>query len=129
MNIYFCSNYTGSGTVWPRNPFPSNLFPGWSAQRRNAAKNAWEYFEIVEASDAATRVRFSNQGGWTPPALSAFPQSPSLWYPILSEGNLTLYNQGLLLHQQACPSTNWAPQRSLGIPKTPLTNVYPGPLA
>lgn len=126
MNNYFCSVYDGSGTVWPQQPFPGNLFPGWDIKRRFQAQQAWAFFELVESTDAATRVRLSNQGGWTPPPPSAFPQTQTLWYPINTEGNRTLYHQGLLLHQQACPSTNWTPQRTLGIPTTPLTNVYPG---
>lgn len=127
MNNFFCSVYDGSGTVWPLQPFPGNLFPGWDIKRRFQAQQAWAFFELVESTDAATRVRLSNQGGWEPPYASAFPQTPNLWYPINTEGNRTLYHQGLLLHQQACPSTNWTPQRTLGIPTTPLTNVYPGP--
>ncbi len=125
MNNYFCSLYDGSGTVWPLTTFPGNLFPGWSAQQRQDAQIAWNFFELVESTDAATRVRLSNQGGWTPPAASVFAQTPSLWYPIFAEGRQTLYRRGQLLHQQACPGTNWQSQRSLGIPLTPLTNVYP----
>ncbi len=125
MNTYFCSFYDGSGTVWPRQGFPGSLFPGWDNQRRIRATNAWNFFETVEAADAATRVRLSGQGGWIPPAASAFAQNPSIWYPIVSSSNKTLYKEGLLLHQQACPMTNWTAQRSLGIPTTPVTNVYP----
>jgi hypothetical protein len=127
MSAYFCSVYDGSGTVWPTQPFPGNLFPGWSSQRRLEAQTAWNFFELVESTDAATRVSYSNQGGWTPPAASAFAQNPSLWYPLFAAGAKTLYQKGQLLHEQACPNTNWSPQRTLGIPKTPLANVYPGP--
>jgi hypothetical protein len=127
MNNYFCSGYVGSGTTWPQQPFPGNLFPGWDTKRRVAAQKAWQLFETVEAADAATRVRLSAQGGWTPPAPSVFAQVPSIWYPILTEGDRTLYTQGRLLHEQACPGTNWRAQRSLGIPTTPITNVYPEP--
>ena len=125
MNDFFCSNYDGSGTIWPKASFPGNLFPGLSAQQRTSAKNAWEFYEQVEAYDAAVRVFYSNQGGWSPPAQSAFAQNPSLWYPIISESNRILYNRGQSLHVQACPATNWQAQRTLGIPTTPLTNVYP----
>jgi len=125
MNSYFCSAYMGSGTVWPQQPFPGNLFPGWDNKRRQQAQNAWNFFELVESTDAATRVRLSNQGGYKPPPPSAFASDPSIWYLITTEGAKTLYKQGLLLHQQACPDTSWQAQRTMGIPTTPLTNVYP----
>jgi ABC-type glycerol-3-phosphate transport system substrate-binding protein len=88
-------------------------------------QNAWNFFELVESTDAATRVLWSNRGGWVPPATSAFAQPPSLWYPIQDQGSLTLYKQGKSLHAQVCPSVDWTAQRNLGIPTTPLTNVYP----
>jgi len=125
MNNYFCSGYVGYGTVWPQQAFPGNLFPGWDTKRRAAAQVAWTFFETVESADAATRVRLSNQGGWTPPPPSVFSQNPSIWYPIGSGSAITLYRQGLLLHQQICPGTNWQAQRSMPIPSTPLANVYP----
>jgi len=129
MNNYFCNGYLGTGTVWPQQPFPGNLFPGWDNRRRQQAKLAWNFFEEVEAADAATRVRLSNQGGWKPPAPGAFASDDSIWYPIATEGNHLLYKQGLLLHQQACAGIDWQAQRSMEIPSTPLTNVYPAPLA
>jgi hypothetical protein len=125
MNNSFCDQYLGFGTVWPVSAFPGNLFPSYTAGRRRDAQNAWNFFELVESTDAATRVFWSNRGGWTPPATSAFAQPPSLWYPIQNQGFLTLYKQGKLLHEQACPSVVWTAQRNLGIPTTPLTDVYP----
>ena len=125
MNNSFCSLYAGSGTVWPVAAFPANLFPNYTNVRRLQAQNAWNFFEFVESGDAAIRVALSNRGGYQAPALSAFPQSPVVWTPIPSSGALTLYKQGQSLHSQVCPNVNWRPQRSLGIPKVPLTNVYP----
>jgi hypothetical protein len=127
MNTSFCSVYDGSGTVWPRQPFPGNLFPGWDSKRRLQAQQAWNFYEQVESADAATRVALSNQGGWFPPLPSVFAQNPSIWVPLSSEGAKTMYRQGLLLHRQACPAVNWSPQRTRGIPTTPLKNIYPGP--
>jgi hypothetical protein len=127
MNEFFCSRYAGSGTVWPVSAFPANLFPNPSNQSRSQQAIAWAFFETVESADAATRVAYSLQGGRTPPAPSAFPQNPAYWYPIGSEGKRILYLQGQALHQQVCSSYNWQSQRSLGIPTTPLTNVYPAP--
>lgn len=115
--------------MWPRQPFPVNLFPGWANQRRQQAALAWRFFEEVESADAATRVRLSNQGGWVPPTYNGFASDVSIWYPIATEGNNILYKQGLLLHQQACPNVDWQAQRTLEIPLIPLTNVYPAPLA
>lgn len=128
MSSYFCNGYIGSGTVWPQQPFPGNFFQSWSNKRRLEAQAAWNFFETVEAADAATRVIWSNQGGWTPPQTSVFAITPTLWYPILTAGNATLYKQGLLLHQEVCPGIDWQAQRTLGIPTTPLTNVYPAQL-
>ena len=127
MATSFCAVYDGSGTIWPRQPFPGNLFPLNINQNRLSMQNAWNFFELVESTDAATRVRLSNQGGWVPPAPSAFAQSPSIWYNIRNQSAQVLYRRGLSLHQQACPSINWTPQRLLGIPSSPLTDVYPGP--
>jgi len=127
MNAYFCDVYDGSGTPWPQQPFPGNLFPGWDSKRRLDAQIAWRYFETVEAADAATRVRLSGTN-YQPPATSVFTQDPSIWYPIVTESDNTLYLQGRLLHQQACPNTNWRAQRSYGISASPVTNVYPGAL-
>jgi hypothetical protein len=128
MNSTFCSLYDGSGSIWPTAAFPGNLFPFYPNSWRIQAQTAWNFFETVESADAATRVFWSARGGWVPPAPSAFPTAPSLWYPIVGQGALTLYRRGQSLHQQACPDVNWTSQRALGIPKTPVTNVYPGPL-
>jgi len=122
MNAYFCSVYDGSGSVWPKQPFPGNLFHSWNFQRRLDAQVAWNFFEEVESSDAQVRVKLA--GGWVPPPTSAFATTPSLWYPLFSEGRMTLYRKGLALHKQACPNTNWTPQRMQNF----STNVVPGPI-
>ena len=127
MNNSFCSLYAGSGTVWPVSAFPANLFPNYNNTRRIEAQNAWNFFEAIESGDAAIRVTLSNQGGYTPPKTSAFPQSPVLWTRIPSSAALTLYKKGRSLHNQVCPNVNWTAQRYLGIPTVPLTNVYPAP--
>jgi len=129
MNSYFCSQYAGPSTVWPKHCLPGNLFSGYTSQRFLQSQIAWNFYEEVEAADAATRVKYSNQGGWKPPATSVFSQNPSLWYPLNSQQKIALYRRGQLLHQQACPNRNWTSQRLLGIPTTPLLDVCPAPLA
>ena len=118
---------TGSGTVWPTQIFPSNSFSGWDGKRRSRAQRAWNFFEQVESSDAATRVRLGGSG-WTPPKRGAFPEDASIWFPIGSDSNRMLYLEGQRLHQQVCPGLNWVSQRSFGISTTPVTNVLPNPL-
>jgi hypothetical protein len=124
----FCTRYDASGTVWPVSNYPGALFPLQSQGQYATNKDAWTFFELVESTDAATRVYWSNQGGYQPPGTSAFPQTPSLWYPLQSQSELQRYQAGQQLHVQACPAYNWASQRSLGIPIVPLTNVYPAAL-
>jgi hypothetical protein len=118
-----CSIYTGPPTTaWPRTAFPSYLFRGFSSRQLQDAVLAWNYFELVESTDAATRVRLSTQG-WVPP--TGMLEGSSIWFPIASEGRKDLYFRGKLLHVQACPGMDWRPQRSLGIPPAPLTSVLP----
>ena len=125
MNSSFCNRYAASGTVWPVSAFPANLFGAMKSDQRLQAQRAWNFFELVESTDAATRVRLSKAGGWKPPATSAFSQLPQTWYPLVGEGALTLYKQGQLLHIQICGAYDWTSQRYLGVPKVALTNVYP----
>ena len=138
MNCYFCSNYDASGKAvdvlltWPQTQFPGNLFPGWSSKRRFDSQKAWNYFELVESADAQTRVSLGIQGNYAFPSRSTPtktlppPAVDSLWYPLTSSGDRTLYRLGLSLHQQVCPSVNWNAQRSMPIPTKPLTTVFPG---
>lgn len=127
MNSAVCSNYTVPGgrnpLIWPVQQFPGNLFPGWDSKRRMNAQQAWNFYEQVESSDAATRVRLSGTG-WAPPQTNVFAQDPSIWYSMQTEGAKTLYHQGLILHEQACPCVKWVSQRSLGISTTSVTTVY-----
>jgi len=124
-NSYFCSVYTGSGTTWPRRPFPANYFAGWDCARIQEATTAWNFFEQVEAADAATRVRLSGTS-WKPPHATVFAEDPAIWFRIQSGGYWTQYRLGQSLHKQVCPNTNWRSQRSYGISSTPISNVYPG---
>jgi hypothetical protein len=121
----FCSLYSQTGTVWPRRDYPAYLFPRWSHQRHRHAAEAWQFFERVEATDAATRVRYSLIGGWQPPTSVREPTHQP-WFVFQTAGDLDLYKEGKYLHQLLCPATDWTAQRDLGIPPTPLTNVYPG---
>jgi len=123
----FCANYTDPGTrdpqIWPQAVFPGNLFPGWDSKRRLTAQEAWRYYELVESSDAATRVRLGGTG-WQPPQPSAFAQNPVIWYLMRSQADIIKYRLGLSLHQQACPNIDWRSQRSYGISASPVTSVY-----
>ena len=140
MNCYFCSNYDASGKdvavllTWPLNPFPGNLFPGWNSQRRFDSQKAWNFFELVESYDAQVRIKLGDLSGtYTFPSRSTptkiVPPPPpvnSLWYPLASSSDLTLYRNGQQLHAQACPAVNWQSQRSLPLPTKPRANVFPG---
>jgi hypothetical protein len=138
MNCYFCKNYSSVGKdddvllIWPTTPFPGNLFPGWSSQRRFQAQTAWNFFELVETNDSKIRIMIGDMSGsFTFPSRSTAtkivppPPVPQLWYPFAGAGELTMYREGQLLHQQACPTINWIPQRALPLPTEPLTTVYP----
>jgi hypothetical protein len=118
---------SGTSTVWLTQNFPSNFFAGWDGKRRFQAILAWNFFEQVESSDAATRVRLGGTG-WTPPKRGAFAEDASIWFPIVSDSNRLLYAEGQRLHQQLCPGLNWRSQRSYGISAVPVTNVLPYPL-
>jgi hypothetical protein len=135
MNCYFCSNYSSVGKAtdqlltWPSTPFPGKLFPGWSSQRRFNAQNAWTFFELVESYDAQIRIKLGDlSGNYTFPSRGRNQPPPAvsqLWYAFATAGDLTRYREGQRLHLQACPSVNWASQRSLPLPTAPLTTVYP----
>lgn len=112
----FCDIYPASSTTWPLQQFPRTYFPRWTGQRLTEAKRAWEYYEKVEAYDAAVRV-----------AICANPNSPDpIWFPIRNEGDRILYTYGKSLHTLLCPLLNWKPQRnqSLTYSPTPI-NVVP----
>ena len=139
MNCYFCSNYDASGKAvnllltWPLSQFPGNLFPGWDSKRRFQAQKAWNFFELVESFDAQIRITLGNMNGaYKFPSRSTAtkivppPPVASLWYPLSSSGDLTMYKNGQLLHRQVCPGINWQSQRSLPLPTKPLVTVFPG---
>ena len=115
-----CTLYDSSGTTWPRSCFPAYMFRRvFSSQGlMRSASDAWAYFETVESTDAATRVRLSGTG-WDSAT------NPSPWIPLVSESNMTRYNRGQNLHVQVCPSYNWTSQRTYGISSDPVINVYP----
>jgi hypothetical protein len=110
-----CESYTiGSPTtVWPIRKFMRSWFRGWADQRLKESERAWNLFEKVESYDATIRVRRS-QG-----------QTTAEWYRFTSEGERMIYRDGKVLHQLACPSIVWTPQRYLSIPSTPITDVRP----
>jgi hypothetical protein len=121
----FCDLYvTGSGQTWPVRVFPSTSFPRGSAARSRDAVKAWNFFEQVEAYDAAVRVKYSALGGFTPSSAPIVTQAP--WYIFKGEADRMLYKRGRSLHIQLCPDQNWTPQRSLGIPTTEVLDVFPG---
>ena len=121
---YFCSAYNTPSGVWPRFPFPKILL-GNSYGKRAAAIKAWNFYELVEFTDAATRIKITALGH-IPHSGSAFATSPNLWYPLTDYASRNLYKQGQMLHMMACPQTNWQSQRTLG----PVVggNVAPQPL-
>ena len=123
MSSPFCSVYTGSGTTWPIRQFPSSSFPRGSPARLRDAARAWAFFEQVEAYDAAIRVKYSALGGFVASSKRVVTQAP--WYIFKNEGERVVYKRGQSLHRELCPETNWTSQRNLGIPITPVTDVYP----
>ena len=111
-------------TTWPVQGFPSSLFRGFSSRQLRDAITAWNFFEQVEATDAATRVRLGN-ASWVAPGYNTVAPT-SIWFPLDTEGRKTLYLRGKLLHIQACPGFDFKSQRDLGIPLPPVTNILPG---
>ena len=114
---FTCDVYMTPTTVWPKQQFPRTLFPRWSGQRLTAARNAWTLFEQIESADAALRVAASGFGFGPVPNV--------IWTPFDKEGTRLQYNYGKWLHQQLCPTVNWASQRDLGLSPTPLTDIWP----
>jgi hypothetical protein len=118
-----CDIYAIPTLTWPKQQFPgdhptvSRLPQG----ARLAAKRAWNFFEEVEAIDAAKRVRLGITNGFVnrPP--------PGTWYEFTSEDQRALYNRGRYYHRLICPEFNWTPQRNLPFPYTPLASVTPAP--
>jgi len=116
-----CDLYDASGPLWPVRCLPATAFPRGSAARDRDSAKAWSFFERVESYDAGVRVRLAGTG-WTPNGSSC---SGGPWYKFASASEITLYRRGQILHTQLCPGRNWTSQRNLGIPPTPLEDVYP----
>jgi hypothetical protein len=116
-----CDVYATPTLTWPKQQFPADhpTVSRLSQGERLAAKRAWNFFEEVEAIDAAKRVRL----GLTAGALT--PPPPGTWYEFNGEDQRALYNRGRYLHRRICPDYNWIPQRNLTIPATPLATVTP----
>ena len=113
-----CDLYTTPSLIWLKQQFPAD-HPAVSRigqRERIAIKDAWNFFERVEAIDAATRVRLYNN--------SIQITKPSLWYQFTGDGERMLYEKGRRYHILICPSLNWTPQRNRPIPTT-LTSVMP----
>jgi hypothetical protein len=111
--------------TWRTQAFPSSnpAVNRMSAAELVTSRIAWNFFEEVESADAATRVRLSDAGGWTPPSNPIV--TPTLWYPLTAPGELALYRKGQRLHQRVCPNYDWTSQRNLPIPTAPLIDVGP----
>lgn len=115
-----CDFYTIPRIIWPKKQFPSE-HPAVSRigqRERIAIKDAWNFFEQVEAIDASTRVRLGNTGG-------QINRQTHLWYSFRGDGERMLYEKGRRYHILICPSLDWTPQRNLPIPTIPLTDVTP----
>lgn len=118
-----CDIYGLPTLVFPQQSFPADnsAVRRMSQGEKLAAKKAWNYFEQVEATDAATRVRIGLSGGIIPSQIS------SLWVSFTGEGERILYETGRRLHMRICPTLDWTPQRNLPIPTVVPTTVAPEP--
>lgn len=114
---------TPNPLIWPKQQFPADhpAVSRLSQGERLAAKRAWNYFEQVEAIDAATRVRLGLSGGVIAPPPSG------TWTPFNGEGMRALYEKGRRYHIIICPAYNWTPQRDLPIPTSFVSHVTPDP--
>lgn len=109
---------------WMGQSFPSGnpAFLRMSARELTQAREAWNFFELVESTDAATRERVFAAG--VPPNYSDAPVvTPSLWYPLTGLGARTLYTKGRWLHIRLCPALNWTSQRNRPFMYPPLPLV------
>lgn len=109
---------------WMGQSFPSGnpAFLRMSARELTQSREAWNFFELVESTDAATRERVFAAG--VPPNYSDAPVvTPSLWYPLTGLGDRTLYTKGRWLHIRVCPALNWTSQRNRPFMYPPLPLV------
>ena len=119
--IYVQSFVLNPWSSWPFQAFPANEFKAWDQQRLVRARNAWGFFESVEALDAQVRIRLSG----TPNVGRSAVGDPDLWYNLEKEPTLhSQYKYGQYLHTRVCPEILWDRQRHLGIPKDPVTTLY-----
>lgn len=116
-----CDLYALPTAVWPQQQFPGDhpAVSRFSQGERLAAKRAWNYYEQVEAYDAAVRVRLGDTGGAIPPV------PPGLWYQFNGEGQRALYEKGRRYHIMICPTYNWVSQRNRPFPVTTVDDVTP----
>jgi len=115
MASSFCNSYTMATPVdvWPQRPYPATGGPQMSGKALAETQKAWAFFEMVEAADAATRVKTGIAGSYRPPNIES---QNSIWYPLNTTSNLLMYTKGQVLHWEVCPSVNWTSQRNLGFP-------------
>ena len=119
--IYVQSFVLNPWSSWPFQAFPANEFKAWDQQRLVRARNAWGFFESVEALDAQVRIRLSG----TPNVGRSAVGDPDLWFNLKKEPTLhSQYKYGQYLHTRVCPEILWDRQRHLGIPKDPVTTLY-----
>ena len=99
-------------TSWPFQAFPANRFTSFTNNRLLHARNAWGFFEAVEAYDAKRRLTLATQSVIG----LAFVTDPNLWYELEIESEYDEYKYGQYLHSVVCPEISWNSQRYLGIP-------------
>lgn len=120
-----CDIYSLVSPDWIGQRFPSGN-PAFSrSTARDLARNreAWNFFELVESTDAATRLRICEAGAVpysTKPVIT-----PTLWYPLTTQGRQMLYRRGQLLHVQLCPNFNWTANRNRPIILDPPSCATP----
>ena len=118
-----CDIYALTSLDWIGQRFPSGnpVFSRRSARDLTAMRDAWNFFELVESTDAATRLRICEAGSITFPTKPVI--TPSLWFPIVTSGRKALYERGRWLHIQLCPNYNWTPNRNRPFVFTPPCSV------
>ena len=107
-----CDIYALTSPDWIGQRFPSGnpVFSRRSARDLTAMRDAWNFFELVESTDAATRLRICEAGSITFPTKPVI--TPSIWFPLVTAGRKALYERGRWLHIQLCPNYNWTPNRN-----------------
>lgn len=118
-----CDIYSIVSPDWIGQRFPSGnpAFSRCTARDLTRNREAWNFFELVESTDAATRLRICEAGSITFPTKPVI--TPTLWYPITTQGRKMLYRHGQLLHIQLCPNYNWTSNRNRPFVFTPPCNT------